>query len=317
MDKSRIQFEPAVEFISRFEEVFFQTAAYNLGTFIEDGFLKDLFQKNPSKTVDKAQLLIERFGETANPVNFSAQSQATNIQPTTLGLIHSIALYVSSKSWENFQAHFFLKFGDMGDDVSDDYGDSSEDDLVTDAEVARRLSKEFRLQTPPKPVVVTPPILPDVDMIVDDHSVTPETSQKKDKQKARVTVDKQIKHQSTTAKPDAKMPAKNSQKEKNKPAPVPEATQILTGYEAVGDEQERIRDIIVYDIPYTWDLQKIIAELKLWGNAIKCSVKRQHKYQTLRVKIALSSFALPQFNKYWTTDLGGIPVRWFPASWTL
>ncbi|CAB4421412.1 unnamed protein product [Rhizophagus irregularis] len=54
-----------------------------------------------------------------------------------------------------------------------------------------------------------------------------------------------------------------------------------------------------------------------WGNTIKCSVKRQHKYQTLRVKIALSSFALPQFNKYWTTDLGGIPVRWFPASWTL
>ncbi|PKY57995.1 hypothetical protein RhiirA4_479506 [Rhizophagus irregularis] len=317
MDKSRIQFEPAVEFISRFEEVFFQTAAYNLGTFIEDGFLKDLFQKNPSKTVDKAQLLIERFGETANPVNFSAQSQATNIQPTTLALIHSIALYVSSKSWENFQAHFFLKFGDMGDDVSDDYGDSSEDDLVTDAEVARRLSKEFRLQTPPKPVVVTPPILPDVDMIVDDHSVTPETSQKKDKQKARVTVDKQIKHQSTTAKPDAKTPVNNSQKEKNKPLPVPEATQILTGYEAVGDEQERIRDIIVYDIPYTWDLQKILAELKLWGNAIKCSVKRQHKYQTLRVKIALSSFALPQFNKYWTTDLGGIPVRWFPASWTL
>ncbi|GBC43676.2 hypothetical protein GLOIN_2v1871772 [Rhizophagus irregularis DAOM 181602=DAOM 197198] len=50
---------------------------------------------------------------------------------------------------------------------------------------------------------------------------------------------------------------------------------------------------------------------------IKCSVKRQHKYQTLRVKIALSSFSLPQFNKYWTTDLGGIPVRWFPASWTL
>ncbi|RGB24465.1 hypothetical protein C1646_773063 [Rhizophagus diaphanus] len=24
-----------------------------------------------------------------------------------------------------------------------------------------------------------------------------------------------------------------------------------------------------------------------------------------------------QFNKFWTTDLEGIPVRWFPASWTL
>ena len=74
------------------------------------------------------------------------------------------------------------------------------------------------------------------------------------------------------ANPDVKTLAKNSQKEKN--SPDIRATQILTGYEAVGEEIDRIRDIIVYDIPYTWDLQKILAELKLWGNAIKCSVKR-------------------------------------------
>ncbi|RGB22612.1 hypothetical protein C1646_730227, partial [Rhizophagus diaphanus] len=49
--------------------------------------------------------------------------------------------------------------------------------------------------------------------------------------------------------------------------------------------------------------------LKLWGNTIKCSLKHQHMYQTLRVKIALSSFSLPQFNKFWMMDLGGIPVR--------
>ncbi|PKC57902.1 hypothetical protein RhiirA1_401043 [Rhizophagus irregularis] len=85
----------------------------------------------------------------------------------------------------------------------------------------------------------------------------PKTSQKKDKQKVHVTDDKQVKNQSTMANPDAKTLVKNSKK-----ASIPEATQILTGYEAVGDEQERIRDIIVYDIPYTWDLQKIIAELK-------------------------------------------------------
>ncbi|PKY37067.1 hypothetical protein RhiirB3_461234 [Rhizophagus irregularis] len=140
-----------------------------------------------------------------------------------------------------------------------------------------------------------------------DQTVTPETSQKKDKQKACVTDEKQVKNQSITAKPDAKTSAKNSQKDKK--SSDNEVTQILTGYEAVRDEQERIQDIIVYDIPYTWDLQKILVELKFWGNTIKCSVKRQHKYQTLRVKIALSSFSLPQFNKYWTTDLGGIPVR--------
>ncbi|RGB36967.1 hypothetical protein C1646_757457 [Rhizophagus diaphanus] len=83
------------------------------------------------------------------------------------------------------------------------------------------------------------------------------------------------------------------------------------------EEQRRIRDIIVYDIPYTWSSKKISAELKLWGNPIKLSIKKQHKYQTLRVKIALSSFSLPQFNNNWTTDLGDIPVQWFPASWTL
>ncbi|PKK57103.1 hypothetical protein RhiirC2_721442 [Rhizophagus irregularis] len=47
--------------------------------------------------------------------------------------------------------------------------------------------------------------------------MTPETSWKKDKQKAHATDDKQVKNQSTTAKPDAK-------------TSVPEATQILTGY---------------------------------------------------------------------------------------
>ncbi|GET62165.1 hypothetical protein GLOIN_2v1791351 [Rhizophagus irregularis DAOM 181602=DAOM 197198] len=63
----------------------------------------------------------------------------------------------------------------------------------------------------------------------------PKTSQKKDKQKVHVTDDKQVKNQSTMANPDAKTLVKNSKK-----ASIPEATQILTGYKAVGDEQERI-----------------------------------------------------------------------------
>ncbi|PKC54860.1 hypothetical protein RhiirA1_476558 [Rhizophagus irregularis] len=94
----------------------------------------------------------------------------------------------------------------------------------------------------------------------------------------RITDDKQVKHQSIMAKPDAKISAKNFQKDKK--SSEPEATQILTGYEAVGE------DIV-----------------KTLGNTIRSSVKHQHKYQTLQVKIALSSFSLPQFNKYWMTDL--------------
>ncbi|RGB36293.1 hypothetical protein C1646_758261 [Rhizophagus diaphanus] len=86
-----------------------------------------------------------------------------------------------------------------------------------------------------------------------------------------------------------KLPVNNSSK--------PAVVEVLTGYEVSSpEEQGCIRDIIVYDIPYTWSSEKISAELKLWGNPIKLSIKRQHKYQTLRVKIALFSFSLPQFN---------------------
>ncbi|CAB4410478.1 unnamed protein product [Rhizophagus irregularis] len=328
MDKSRISNKEAVDFVSKFNEIYFRSISHYLSSFVQDGFLKELFEKNPSAPVDKAQLLIRKFGDAANPANFTEQAQATNIQPTTLSLIFSIAFYAASRSWENFASQFLSEFGDIHvmseEDIDDMFDESSVDEQDEDEDKTDLglLSEEellnlgFQIPPPPKPEIVTPPILPDIVMTPVDQTVTPETSRKKDKQKARVTDDKQVKNQSTTAKPDAKTPAKNSQKEKK--SSEPEVIQLfLTGYEAVGDELERVRDIIVYDIPYTWDLQKIQAELKLWGNAIKCSVKRQHKYQTLRVKIALSSFALPQFNKYWTTDLGGIPVRWFPASWTL
>ncbi|GBC44366.2 hypothetical protein GLOIN_2v1790075 [Rhizophagus irregularis DAOM 181602=DAOM 197198] len=53
--------------------------------------------------------------------------------------------------------------------------------------------------------------------------------------------------------------------------PIPEATQILTGYKEADDQQEQVRDIIVYDIPYTWDVEKILGELTLWGHTIKLS----------------------------------------------
>src|SRR5436309_11442401 len=64
--------------------------------------------------------------------------------------------------------------------------------------------------------------------------------------------------------------------------------------------------------------RKILNELTLWGKTISISCKTQRKYQTVRLKIELSSFALAVFQRGdWTTSLGGLPVRWFPASWTL
>ncbi|PKC00938.1 hypothetical protein RhiirA5_427493 [Rhizophagus irregularis] len=190
----------------------------SLGQFVENGFLKTLFDKNPQQLMDKAQLLVDMFGESANPNNFTLQVAATNIQPSNFSLIFSIALYASSRSWDYFATRAYTRFGDMGDSESE--CPSANDDT-------------------PKPVHVTP----------------------------------------------------RDANESN-------------------DEQEQVRDIIVYDIPYIWDVEKILGE--------KLSLKRQHKYQTLQVKIVLNSFTtLPQFNKFWMIDLAGIPVRWFPASWTL
>ncbi|CAB4407276.1 unnamed protein product [Rhizophagus irregularis] len=132
------------------------------------------------------------------------------------------------------------------------------------------------LQTP-NPVNQMLLILPDVEMTPVDQTVIPENSRKKDKQKAHVTDDKQVKNQLTTANP---------------------------GYEAVACQRHNSLRYPIYLGPAEDN-----SRVKTLGSTIKCSVKRQHKYQTLRVKIALSSFALSQFNKFWTTDLGGIPVR--------
>jgi hypothetical protein len=248
MDKSRISNKEAVDFVSKFNEIYFRSISHHLSSFVQDGFLKELFEKNPSAPVDKAQLLIRKFGDAANPANFTAQAQATNIQPTTLSLIFSIAFYVASMSWENFATQFLSEFGDIhvmtDEDVDDMFDESSEDEQDVDDDLGLLseedlLKKGFTPPPPPKPVIVTPPILPDMFMTPVDQTVTPETSRKKDKQKARVTVDKQVKNQSTTAKPDAKTTVKNSQKEKK--SSTPEVIQLfLTRYEAVGEEQERI-----------------------------------------------------------------------------
>ncbi|PKY45718.1 hypothetical protein RhiirA4_460370, partial [Rhizophagus irregularis] len=127
--------------------------------------------------MDKAQLLTERFGDAANPANFTEQAQATNIQPTTLSLLFSIALYVSSRSWETFATKYYMTFGDMGDvaydeNVTDDGLNESSEDGLDEDEIHQiiddKLSKS-ELQTP-NPVNETPQVLPDVEMTPVDQT---------------------------------------------------------------------------------------------------------------------------------------------------
>ncbi|CAB4438147.1 unnamed protein product [Rhizophagus irregularis] len=69
------------------------------------------------------------------------------------------------------------------------------------------------------------------------------------------------------------------------------------------------------------DARRNSAKFNILGNTISLQMKQQKKYQTVRLKIELNSLRLTQFegndDPVWTTDLGGIPVRWFPARWTL
>ncbi|PKY60049.1 hypothetical protein RhiirA4_483309 [Rhizophagus irregularis] len=198
MDKSRIINDKAVEFVSAFDDTFYTLVRTNLAFFIENGFLKELFEKDSSVAVDKTQLLTKMFGDATDPVNFTLQAQAMNIQLLTLSLLYSMALYVSSRSWNNFLAHFYKDFGDPSifDISKDDFDASSTDEPDKDED------KNFLGIQTPTPVGDMPPILPDTEMTPVDQTVIPENSWKKDKQKARITVDKQVKHQSTTAKPD-------------------------------------------------------------------------------------------------------------------
>ncbi|EXX62616.1 hypothetical protein RirG_160120 [Rhizophagus irregularis DAOM 197198w] len=70
------------------------------------------------------------------------------------------------------------------DESSEDEPDKDEDNIILGLQI-------------PNPVDEMPPILPDVEMTPVDQTVIPKNSWKKDKQKARVTQDKQVKNQST------------------------------------------------------------------------------------------------------------------------
>ncbi|PKY58013.1 hypothetical protein RhiirA4_479553 [Rhizophagus irregularis] len=92
---------------------------------------------------------------------------------------------------------------------------------------------------------------------------------------------------------------------------------VITGHKPADDDTSKVRDILVYDVPVSWTAEYILQQLTLWGKPIDIQMKHQKKYQTVRLKIELSTFRLAQFevneNPAWTTDLGGIPVRWFPT----
>ncbi|PKC02156.1 hypothetical protein RhiirA5_454694 [Rhizophagus irregularis] len=99
----------------------------------------------------------------------------------------------------------------MGDDDDDDDdGSQNTDDYLMDESYPLEPDEDDLIrqgfQIPPNPVPIKLPSMPDLVMTPVDQTVIPENFWKNDKQKARITEDKQIKNQSTKAKPDVKTP---------------------------------------------------------------------------------------------------------------
>ena len=93
---------------------------------------------------------------------------------------------------------------------------------------------------------------------------------------------------------------------------------IITGYAPTEVETGNVKEVIVYDVPASWDDVKLAQAFNAWGKPISIFKKRQRKFQTVRVKIVLSDY---YYNLYqtgiWSLFLGDILVRWFPIEWSL
>ncbi|GES96119.1 hypothetical protein GLOIN_2v1765605 [Rhizophagus clarus] len=77
------------------------------------------------------------------------------------------------------------------------------------------------------------------------------------------------------------------------------------------DKKHHVRDIFIYNIPISWSQEKIIAELQAWDDVISMTIKKQQKYQILRLKICLFFFILGSFDSnIWQYSLGSQAQLW-------
>ncbi|PKY35207.1 hypothetical protein RhiirB3_455703 [Rhizophagus irregularis] len=124
---------------------FLHEVTVQLSSFMKNSFLKTLFDKS-SQSINKTQLLAGMFGECADLNNFFQQAKIVRC------FCH-LRLY--SIWWT----------GGMGDD--------------TESECPSTSSSNTKITS--KPVLETPPILPDMKMTLVDQTVISETFRKKDK----------------------------------------------------------------------------------------------------------------------------------------
>ncbi|GBB98815.1 hypothetical protein RclHR1_03330012 [Rhizophagus clarus] len=250
--------------------------------------LEENFQQITSGTAqEQGKRLIKTFGAAAEPVRYKAILQQTNI-PNTLCYLH--------------QPEFFEK---VSSNLEKKVGDT----------VVKEMS--CGMQNPVNSGdshLVIPPIIPELGISQPGNSSkSPIMPEQRPSTADEELIDVNIENANddTPIPPQPSGSSNTTPKNKKKMKVTDKSVEKIFVDTNIPDEKvNNIRDIFVYNVPSSWFHEKILAELKAWGDPISMTVKKQRKYQTLRIKICLSTFALTSFEQgIWQYSLGDISVQ--------
>ncbi|GBC00492.1 hypothetical protein RclHR1_03880002 [Rhizophagus clarus] len=88
---------------------------------------------------------------------------------------------------------------------------------------------------------------------------------------------------------------------------------ILTGYCPQQEEQAKLLDLIVYDIPAKWDSYTLLGNLSFWGKIVSISTRCHKKYLSARVRLIPNHECLKAYNRgEWTVGLDMTESILFP-----
>lgn len=261
-------------------------------------------------TKEQANLLLSTFGEDADPIYATSAAKELHISANLLAFIIQISSAASLAAFKDIIIPLLKEPTE-----TEKTKDKSRVDKDTEMEISD--NKKDQSPTPissitidrnPIPTKDGFPISPEdpnamiVDLSTDDAETTSRNTNKRDTRKQSPKTDT----------------PKNASKNKKKKPLNRNSTKVITGHTPTEDNKKFVRTIIIYDIPSSWRPEKILSELALWGKTISISTRVQKKYQTVRLHIEMASFQVTKFDRGdWMVDLGGLPVRWFPANWTL
>ncbi|GBB85651.1 hypothetical protein RclHR1_12130008 [Rhizophagus clarus] len=264
--------------------------------------LDENFQHITSGTAqEQGKRLIKTFGAAAEPVRYKDISRKTNIPNTLVSLI----IHSGLRIFEAFlhQPEFFQKI-------------SSNLEEKVGGPVADGISRDIQnLVNSGDSHLVTPLIIPELGISQPGTSskspIMPE-QRPPTADEELIDVNMEYANDETLIPLQPSGSSHTTPKDKKKKKVTDKSVEKLFVDTNIPDEKvNNIRDIFVYDVPSSWSHEKILAELKAWGDPISMTVKKQRKYQTLRIKICLSTFALASFeqgiwqysleSRYWST----------------